>query len=192
MTEKDPRIVGALSGSSRPVELLPPGFIALFVSTSSVYRWEVVRAVDVVRVYEGDTQGRRRQPVIPGCSPACWMCVRIVVAGTTFTLDTATMQEVLDALIAALRSTMSEGNLPWDAAAPFGAYLRRIRVERGWTSRGAADLLGCSQAYVSALENKPRHRPPTIELLQRIARGYGLDIRDVLREAGFRHVDGGT
>ena len=188
MTGKDSRIVGALSRLNHPVERLPPGFIALFVWTPNVYRWEVIRAVDVVRVREGDTQGRRPQPVIPGCSPACWMRVQVVVAGTTFNLDTATMQEVLDALTAGLRSTVPEGDMPWDATAPFGAYLRRIRTERGWTAREVSDKLKCSRAYVSALESRSRRRPPTMELLQRISHGYGLDIQDVLREAGFRHV----
>lgn len=36
--------------------------------------------------------------------------------------------------------------------------------------------------------SRSRRRPPTMELLQRIVHGYGLDIQDVLREAGFRHV----
>jgi transcriptional regulator with XRE-family HTH domain len=74
----------------------------------------------------------------------------------------------------------------WDSSAQFGAYLRRIRIERGWTSREAGDKLGFSQAYVSALENKSRKQPPGMELIHTIVDGYGLDLQEVLREAGFR------
>jgi transcriptional regulator with XRE-family HTH domain len=75
----------------------------------------------------------------------------------------------------------------WDRTAEFGAYLKGIRERKGWTTRAAAEHFGFSQAYVTKLENAERKRAPGTDLIQRLADGYGLDVREVMHEAGFRY-----
>jgi transcriptional regulator with XRE-family HTH domain len=74
----------------------------------------------------------------------------------------------------------------WDPLCDFGGYLKRIREQKKWTTRDAAAKLDVSQAYVSKLENQARDSPPRRELLERIADVYGLDLRQVMHEAGYR------
>ena len=58
------------------------------------------------------------------------------------------------------------------------ARLRRIRVERGLSLRGAAAKIGVTKETLSDLERARRHpHPPT---LAKIAGGYGVEISDLL------------
>lgn len=75
----------------------------------------------------------------------------------------------------------------WDASAPFGAFLKAIRERKGWTTRRAAEAFGVSQAYITKLENTDRKRAPNSDLLHKIADVYGLDVREVMHEAGYRY-----
>ncbi|MBK7756607.1 MAG: transcriptional regulator [Deltaproteobacteria bacterium] len=74
----------------------------------------------------------------------------------------------------------------WDKAAEFGTYLRSVRERKGWTTREAAAQFGVSQAYISKLENQPRKQAPGEDLIHRVAEVYGLDVREVMHEAGYR------
>lgn len=75
----------------------------------------------------------------------------------------------------------------WDNAADFGGYLKSVRERKGWTTRAAADQFGVSQAYITKLENTDRKRAPGTDLIHKIADVYGLDVREVMHEAGFRY-----
>jgi len=58
------------------------------------------------------------------------------------------------------------------------ARLRRIRLERGLSLRGAALKIGVTKETLSDLERARRHpHPPT---LAKIAEGYGVEISDLL------------
>jgi transcriptional regulator with XRE-family HTH domain len=74
----------------------------------------------------------------------------------------------------------------WDPTADFGAWLRTVRERKGWTTREAAKHFGVSQAYVSKLENQERKQAPGEDVLRRIAGVYGVDLREVMHEAGIR------
>lgn len=74
----------------------------------------------------------------------------------------------------------------WDRTADFGAFLKEVRRRKGWTTRDAAKEFGVSQAYITKLENQERKQAPGEEVLRRIAEVYGLDLREVMHEAGIR------
>lgn len=76
--------------------------------------------------------------------------------------------------------------LRWVGDNEFGAYVRQLRRQRGWSTREAAPAFGKSQAFVSKLENTVRSKPPSLELLKLVAEVFECDLRDVLHEAGFR------
>ncbi len=63
-------------------------------------------------------------------------------------------------------------------ASRLAARLRRVRLERGLTLRQAAAQTGVTKETLSDLERARRQpHPPT---LQKIAEGYGVEIRDLL------------
>lgn len=63
-------------------------------------------------------------------------------------------------------------------AGQLAARLRRVRLERGLTLRQAAERTGVTKETLSDLERARRQpHPPT---LQKIAEGYGVEIRDLL------------
>ena len=101
----NPVIVGALNlpGYDPLITSVPPGFVALFVWVPNVYKWCVIQAVDIARVTEGDEQGRRRRAGDHTNSDR-EMVVRVQMRdGHVDALSTATMQEVLTAMIVALK-----------------------------------------------------------------------------------------
>ncbi len=51
-------------------------------------------------------------------------------------------------------------------------WLKKQRQSRGWTLREATKKLGISRSYLSALEHGQKE--PSTEILERIARGYGV------------------
>lgn len=75
----------------------------------------------------------------------------------------------------------------WDRQSDFGAYLKRIRERKGWTTRVAASHFGVSQAYITKLEHHERRRPPSTDLVKRVADVYGVDVREAMHEAGYRY-----
>lgn len=82
--------------------------------------------------------------------------------------------------------TQHDVPLFWDRDADFGAYLKGVRERKGWTTREAAAKFGVSQAYISKLENQPRKQAPGADLLHRVAEVFGVDVREVMHEAGYR------
>jgi transcriptional regulator with XRE-family HTH domain len=76
----------------------------------------------------------------------------------------------------------------WRSDAAFGDYMRQIREEAGFSLRQAAEVFGTSFSYLQRLEKGPgaRHRPPTMRLIEKVARAYGRDLDEVMHAAGFR------
>lgn len=74
----------------------------------------------------------------------------------------------------------------WDARASFGPYLRALRDAARLSLRAASEQIGVSFSYLAKLETGERSSPPTLKVLQRIARAYGRDLREIMHEAGFR------
>lgn len=63
-----------------------------------------------------------------------------------------------------------------------GPRLRRLRRELGLTQQAMADDLAISPSYVALLERN--QRPLTADMLLRLARTYGLDVKDFASEDG--------
>ncbi len=84
-------------------------------------------------------------------------------------------------------TTKHEVAVFWDSTADFGAYLKGVRERKGWTTRAAAERFGVSQAYITKLENADRKRAPGTDIIHKIADVYGLDVREVMHEAGYRY-----
>jgi transcriptional regulator with XRE-family HTH domain len=65
-------------------------------------------------------------------------------------------------------------------AARFGAILRRLRQERGWTLRKLATRSGMSAIYVSIVERGGN--VPSLTTVLELIEVLGADIGDVMRE----------
>ena len=57
----------------------------------------------------------------------------------------------------------------------FGAFLARLRKEKGLTQKELAERTGINQADISKLENGTRN--PSLKLLKRLADGMGMDLK---------------
>lgn len=66
---------------------------------------------------------------------------------------------------------------------PFGRYLRRTRDASGLSRQQVADASGLSYAYLSQLESGVKTAPSPRALVQ-LARGTGIPVEDLAREAG--------
>jgi len=65
-------------------------------------------------------------------------------------------------------------------AVRFGAILRRLRVERGWSIVIAAQRCGMNPNYLGALEKGGNM--PSVETLLEMADVYGVNASDIMRE----------
>lgn len=74
----------------------------------------------------------------------------------------------------------------WEARASFGPYLRGLRDAARLSLRAASEEMAVSFSYLAKLETGERPTPPTLKVLQRIAKVYGRDLREIMHEAGFR------
>ena len=74
----------------------------------------------------------------------------------------------------------------WRFSPGFGPYLREARNATGLSLRKVAEAVGVSFTYLQKLETNGRYKAPTPELLTRVARLYGLQVSDVLREGGIQ------
>ncbi|MYR26579.1 helix-turn-helix domain-containing protein [Streptomyces sp. SID4945] len=70
-------------------------------------------------------------------------------------------------------------------AAAYGAYLRRLRDERGWSQEHLGNLLGCSGGHVSAVETG--RRDPTQQFSARCDHVFGTGDVFVRRTAKLRN-----
>ncbi len=66
----------------------------------------------------------------------------------------------------------------------FGAYLRELRRAKGLSLKKVEQAAGVSNAYVSQIERGLRN-PPHPEILNRLAKIYGVPARDLLIAAGY-------
>lgn len=62
-----------------------------------------------------------------------------------------------------------------------GEILKRLRGARNWTLADAADATGIARSSLSKIENGLMS--PTYDLIQRMARGYGVDIAEFFASA---------
>ena len=74
----------------------------------------------------------------------------------------------------------------WDARPSFGPYLRGLRDAARLSLRAASEEMAVSFSYLAKLETGERPTPPTLKVLERIAKAYGRDLREIMHEAGFR------
>jgi transcriptional regulator with XRE-family HTH domain len=64
-------------------------------------------------------------------------------------------------------------------AQTFGSNVRRLRQERGLSQEALADLVELAVTYVGQIERGRRN--PTLEVVERFARGLKADPLDLLR-----------
>ncbi len=76
--------------------------------------------------------------------------------------------------------------ITWEARASFGPYLRALREAARLSLRSASEQMGVSFSYLAKIETGERSSPPTLKVLQRMAKLYGRDLRELMHEAGFR------
>lgn len=76
--------------------------------------------------------------------------------------------------------------ITWEARPSFGPYLRALREAARLSLRAASDEIGVSFSYLAKMETGERPNPPTLKVLQRVAKVYGRDLRELMHEAGFR------
>lgn len=65
-----------------------------------------------------------------------------------------------------------------------GEYLKKARLEHRLSLRQAEELSGVSNAYISLIENGIR-KDPHPNILKNLARAYSLDIKEMMRVAGY-------
>lgn len=59
-------------------------------------------------------------------------------------------------------------------ALTFGEFIKQIRKEKGISARELARMSGVSQPYLSQIENNNRVQNPTVEIIQKLAKGLGV------------------
>lgn len=68
-----------------------------------------------------------------------------------------------------------------DLRVAFGAAIRQLRQERGWTQEDLADVSGLQPTYLSDLERGARS--PGLATQQRLAKALGVKVWEVFRIA---------
>ena len=63
----------------------------------------------------------------------------------------------------------------------FGPRLRQLRKEKKLTLQEVADQIGCTKAYVWALEKRPGQRP-TADRVQALAKALGVTMYELMGE----------
>jgi transcriptional regulator with XRE-family HTH domain len=66
--------------------------------------------------------------------------------------------------------------------AEFGARVRELRIERGWTQEELASAAGRHWTYVGGIERGERN--VTLQVVSDIARGLGVDVQELFRGVG--------
>ncbi|GAA2910600.1 transcriptional regulator with XRE-family HTH domain [Microbacterium keratanolyticum] len=62
--------------------------------------------------------------------------------------------------------------------AAFGARVRELRTERGWSQEGFAHRAELDRTYVSGIERGTRN--PTLDIIYRLAQALGVPAADLL------------
>ena len=70
----------------------------------------------------------------------------------------------------------------------FGAYLRKLRKDKGLTLKQVEKTAKVSNAYVSLVE-RGRRNPPHPDILKRLAKVYEVSQRELLVAAGYLEDD---
>lgn len=81
---------------------------------------------------------------------------------------------------------VGQASFVWNPNPEFAGYLRRIRERARISLRQAAAALGVSYAWLARTETGGYASAPSLARLQDIAELYGVDLREVLQEAGVR------
>lgn len=63
--------------------------------------------------------------------------------------------------------------------AAFGARVRELRQERGWSQEGFAHHANLDRTYVSGIERGTRN--PTLDIIYRLAEALGVPAADLLQ-----------
>lgn len=71
-----------------------------------------------------------------------------------------------------------------DKTRPFGQLLREKRVEKGFSLRKFAGLVGISPTYLSQVEQGKIEKPPTAERVKRMAELLGENPDELIALAG--------
>ncbi len=82
------------------------------------------------------------------------------------------------------RIPMGAADFYWSFDPSFGPYLRKLRNEKGLSLRAAAQEIGLSFTKLQKLETGGRSKPPSLQLLDRLAKIYDQPQEDFLRKAG--------
>ena len=64
-----------------------------------------------------------------------------------------------------------------------GAYLKRLRLARGWSQEGLARRAKTSRPEVTKIENNPK--PPTDRMLARLVQALEGDVAEAFELAGY-------
>jgi transcriptional regulator with XRE-family HTH domain len=75
-------------------------------------------------------------------------------------------------------------------AVRFGAILRRIRLEKGWTIRKLAQRSGMNPAYLGIVESGGNL--PSLTAIIELCEVLGVDVGDVVREVAQRTSSAAT
>ena len=64
-------------------------------------------------------------------------------------------------------------------AQKLGKNLKKIRIEKGISQSGIADLLGVSRGFVSNIENGKTN--PTLATIARLSKALGVSIEELIK-----------
>lgn len=75
----------------------------------------------------------------------------------------------------------SQSRIAEPPADRFGARLKQLRAERGWSLESLADASGVSRSMLSQIEREQAN--PTLAVTLRIARAFGMSIGELVEDA---------
>ena len=76
----------------------------------------------------------------------------------------------------------AQSGSPYESAADFAKYARKLREQAGLTQQELADRLNVKQPVIGRLEKGKDKRAPRIETLRRIVEALGLQAQIVITE----------
>jgi transcriptional regulator with XRE-family HTH domain len=123
--------------------------------------------------------------------------VSLAIAAEQFALENSPERSLRDALAARAEGTRTSEEIAqlrsdsialmtWEGDPGFGEYLARLRQRSGRTIREIGSRMGVSHTMVANLAKQRWRRAPTRDLVERIAIAYGVDLYDLMEQAGYR------